>query len=190
MSVSNALLNAAAVVRTRLAQWEGSAVAAARATNPNFMRDTYTPAPRPSVPAPMPPSVPAPVVPAPAPPVGMPSAPSVPTGAAPNQNASPNQRKVFVDYMPWFNVPKDNHWSWGGHNPAQIGANGMPNTATADHPLIGPYSSTDGATLGYQLLLMKAAGFDGAILTWYGQGSYEDQATKALFAKTQSWASQ
>lgn len=114
-----------------------------------------------------------------------------PVGSASAQDAHASSRKVFIHYMPWFETtPNLAHWKWGAHDPTKLTANGLPDTATVHHPLIGPYDSRDEAVIGYQLLLMKAAGFDGMVDLWYGSGSHDDQATKAVFDKVQAWTRQ
>lgn len=102
-----------------------------------------------------------------------------------------SSRKVFVQYMPWFTTDAQmKHWSYLGHDPTRLGPDGLPDTATVQHPAIGLYDSRDDAVVGYQLLMMKAAGFDGAVMSWYGSGNAIDQATKVIFDKVQAWRQQ
>src|SRR5712692_9868049 len=83
--------------------------------------------------------------------------------------------KVGVFYYPWYGTPTSTanggwrHWDQGGHTPPfDIGA--------SYYPLRGAYSSTDTAIVDPQMAEIAAAGVNQVIVSWWGQGSYEDQA--------------
>jgi hypothetical protein len=88
--------------------------------------------------------------------------------------------------MAWFSTPK--HWDLKGHQHTRLDGQGLPDIAAVHHPVIGAYSQADDAVLGYHMLLQKAAGFDGVIINWYGQGAKDDEVTTALFRKAGEWS--
>jgi hypothetical protein len=143
------------------------------------------PAPAPQAPPPvgLPPAPPPPVAPPPIAPPPPPVAPPPPGSANPAgvADASPRTKKVFVHYMAWFSTPKQ--WNLKGHDSTKLNAQGLPDIAAVHHPVIGAYDQGDDAVIGYHLLLQKAAGFDGAIINWYGQNAKDDQVTAAMFKK-------
>jgi hypothetical protein len=107
---------------------------------------------------------------------------------APFEDASRTDRKVFATYLPWFEVaPSWTHWKWQDHDPEVVTSGGRRQIAAARYPAIGPYDSRDDAVLGYHLLLLRAAGFDGAFVNWYGRGNRIDEAARALFDKVDAW---
>jgi hypothetical protein len=91
----------------------------------------------------------------------------------PYLHAQNSSKIVLVHYMPWY-ASKPVSGYWGGHwtmdyfDPDKVKANGQREIASHDYPLIGPYDSNDPHALECQVLLMKFAGIDGAIIDWYG----------------------
>lgn len=80
---------------------------------------------------------------------------------------------VAVFYYPWYaRQDRDGawrHWDEGGHTP--------PDDIGSDYyPLRGAYSSLDPAVLDAQMGDIAAAGISEAVVSWWGQGSFEDQA--------------
>ncbi len=70
---------------------------------------------------------------------------------------------LMVHVMPWFSLnPPGWHWTMGKTDAAK-GA-----LASHYHPLGGAYDSSDPDVVERQVLLMKVAGFDGALVDWYG----------------------
>ncbi len=61
-------------------------------------------------------------------------------------------------------------------NPDAVNTNGEREIASWYYPQIGPYDSLDPAVLEYDVLLMKLAGIDGAIVDWYGTDNFYDYA--------------
>jgi len=86
---------------------------------------------------------------------------------------------VAIFFYPWYaSVPHDGywrHWDEGGYTP--------PLSIGSDYyPLRGAYSSLDPAVLGSQMGDIASAGIDEAVVSWWGQGSFEDQALPAVVA--------
>ncbi|MEA2592565.1 MAG: hypothetical protein QOD62_2396 [Actinomycetota bacterium] len=86
--------------------------------------------------------------------------------------------KVGIFYYPWYGTPASTgagwkHWDQGGHTPPDdIGA--------TYYPARGPYSSTDTAVVDSQMAEIAAAGVNQVIVSWWGQGSYEDKALSVV----------
>jgi hypothetical protein len=85
---------------------------------------------------------------------------------------------VATFYYPWYATPAHDgqwrHWDEGGHTP--------PDDIGSDYyPLRGAYSSHDPVVVDSQMGDLQASGINEAIVSWWGQGSYEDQALPALF---------
>lgn len=83
---------------------------------------------------------------------------------------------VLAHYMPWYASKEVSgqwgwHWTMGRFDPDRREA------ASHDRPLVGLYDSNDPHLLEYHALLMKFAGFDGAIVDWYGIADFRDYAT-------------
>lgn len=75
---------------------------------------------------------------------------------------------LLVHTMPWFQSKQVSgqwgwHWTMGHFDPDNSGP-----IASRYHPLIGPYDSGDPDVIELQVLWMKVAGFDGALIDWYG----------------------
>ncbi|HMC08734.1 MAG TPA: hypothetical protein VKL22_05400, partial [Actinomycetota bacterium] len=80
--------------------------------------------------------------------------------------------KVGAFYYSWYDTPSGptgdwRHWSQGGHlPPGDIGS--------SYYPVRGPYSSADSAVVDAQMAEIAAAGVNQVIVSWWGQGSFED----------------
>lgn len=97
-------------------------------------------------------------------------------------------RLLMAHVMPWFqNQSHSGKWGWHwtmNHFKPEKGE-----VASHYHPLIGLYDSNDHDVVEYQLLTMKAAGFDGILVDWYGIGDLWDypanhRNTQLLFEST------
>jgi hypothetical protein len=82
--------------------------------------------------------------------------------------------KVGAFYYPWYGTPTSTgtgwkHWDQGGHTPPD-------DIGSSYYPARGPYSSTDTAVVDSQMAELAAAGVNQVIVSWWGQGTYEDQA--------------
>jgi hypothetical protein len=82
--------------------------------------------------------------------------------------------KVGVFYYPWYGTPTSTgtgwkHWDQGGHTPPY-------DIGSSYYPARGPYASTDPAVVDAQMAELAGAGVNQVIVSWWGQGTYEDQA--------------
>jgi len=87
-------------------------------------------------------------------------------GATPNSESS---TKVGVYYYVWYGkggYGVGRHWNDTIHG------------IVVDKPLNGYYDSLNVTHVRKQIQLMKDAGIDFVIISWWGQGSYEDNATE------------
>ena len=82
---------------------------------------------------------------------------------------------VLVHVMPWFESKAvSGRWGWHWTMGKTDADNGQ--LATHDRPQLGVYDSSDPAVIATQVALMKAAGFDGAIIDWNGPDGFDDYA--------------
>ncbi|ASJ04282.1 endo-1,3-alpha-glucanase family glycosylhydrolase [Thermococcus barossii] len=72
-------------------------------------------------------------------------------------------KMVWAFYYPWYRAEQ-----WDS-DPALI-----------DVPLLGKYSSSDPRAIRAHIKLAKAAGIDGFIVSWWGEGTYTDQNLKKI----------
>lgn len=95
---------------------------------------------------------------------------------------------TFAFYYPWYGTPDVSgnwrHWNEGNssgqipHNPNMTLSDGRLDIAAEDYPLLGAYDSNNESVIGQHVEWAKEAGIDCFIVSWWGQGSFED---KALF---------
>ncbi len=108
-------------------------------------------------------------------------------GAAGSGSGGSTTTAVQVFFYPWYGNPANDagkpgtngagwrHWQQNNHTPPDdIGSN--------FYPELGPYSSTNATTLGQQMQWMADAGIGVAIVSWWGQGSWEDQDMPAVLS--------
>lgn len=85
---------------------------------------------------------------------------------------------LLAHYMPWYQAdPARRQWGWHwtmNHFHPDTIVNGRRQVASRYYPLIGAYDSDDPDVLECQVLQMKYAGIDGAIVDWYGADDYMD----------------
>jgi hypothetical protein len=85
--------------------------------------------------------------------------------------------KAHIFYYPWYGLNPYRHWEQGGHTP--------PNDIGSDfYPVLGPYDSDDFAgavTTHMQQIQQTGAGV--IVLSWWGQGSYEDGMVTGIMDK-------
>ncbi|MFT3685210.1 MAG: glycoside hydrolase family 99-like domain-containing protein [Phycisphaerales bacterium] len=93
--------------------------------------------------------------------------------------------KVLTFYYPWYGTPEGP----GGksHGGKFVHWEGVEPTATppriassTNYPTGGVYDSHDPAVIKRHCTLAKDAGIDGLIISWWGKGTFEDQATPAI----------
>lgn len=79
---------------------------------------------------------------------------------------------VLAFYYPWYGNPQgpSGRWfHWERVSYASIGT-------STDYPLLGPYDSWDPRVVRSHIAMAKAAGIDGFVCSWWGIGSFEDEA--------------
>jgi hypothetical protein len=86
---------------------------------------------------------------------------------------------VTAFFYPWYGTPgydgKWIHWNQLKHVPPD-------DIASSFYPLRGPYSSSDPATIAEQMQELRAARVGVICVSWWGQGSIEDEVLPALFS--------
>jgi len=102
-------------------------------------------------------------------------------GIAAVQRHRTSETSIF--YYPWYSsVPHDGswrHWDQGGNTP--------PNYIGSDYwPEAGPYSSADTTVTTAQMQQIKNAGINTVIISWWGQGSWEDSTLATLIPEAQT----
>ena len=74
------------------------------------------------------------------------------------------------------------YWSDDGHNPPNTWAsNYLPDYVPGFNPYVDLYSAKDTNAIKWQLGLMKRAGIDFVISSWWGQNHYTDQTLDIIF---------
>ena len=101
----------------------------------------------------------------------------------PMESAMDLPHLVLAFYYPWYGTPEGLggkskgrqfvHWAGVDTNAKTIGV-------SAHYPRGGPYDSYDPSVLNRHCKLTKAAGIDGLIVSWWGKGTFEDQAVPPL----------
>ena len=84
---------------------------------------------------------------------------------------------VATFFYPWYATAAHDgvwrHWDEGGHTP--------PDDIGSDYyPLRGAYSSADPAVLEGQMTDLQSSGINEAIVSWWGQGTFEDKTLPAV----------
>jgi len=85
--------------------------------------------------------------------------------------------RVSAFFYPWYGTAAENgayvHWSQLGHVPPN-------DIASSYYPARGLYSSEDRLVIAQQMDEIRSAGIDQIIVSWWGQGSPEDELLPAL----------
>ena len=89
-------------------------------------------------------------------------------------------RRILAFYYPWYGNPSvkggSGRWfHWKGVNPLE-----MDIACSTNYPKLGAYDSHDPKLIEKHTTLAKMAGIDGLISSWWGRGTFEDQAVKPL----------
>jgi hypothetical protein len=105
-----------------------------------------------------------------------PEAEETPDAYPPVTGPDPDPR-IAVFYYPWYGNPEtDGSWIHWDQNtllaPEIIG--------TDYYPVLGAYSANDPAVVAQHFAWMRQYGIGVAICTWWGQGTFEDQALPLL----------
>jgi len=84
-------------------------------------------------------------------------------------------RLILTFYYPWYGTPNVSgkwfHWE---------GVTGESIANTAHYPLLGIYDSWDERVINAHILMAKSSGVDCFIVSWWGIGSFEDEAFKRI----------
>ena len=99
------------------------------------------------------------------------SATSFSRGAGTNPPALDGPREVLAFYYPWYGPTQ--HWG-------KVDAVRHDIEAARDYPVKGAYDSHDPALIAWQINAAQTHGITGFIASWWGQGTYEDQALPLL----------
>ena len=87
--------------------------------------------------------------------------------------------RVVAFYYPWYGTPAIDgiyqHWSQDGHTPPD-------DIASSYYPARGLYSSSDKLVLAAQMDEIRGAGIGEIAVSWWGQGTPEDQRLPAVIA--------
>ena len=92
---------------------------------------------------------------------------------------------VYAHYYPWYaSSPQFRHWNGGD----SARPDPQDNLATTSYPSLGPYASLDAAgTLDQHMRWLSLANVDVLIVSWWGQGSYEDSAVGGILDKASQY---
>jgi len=82
-------------------------------------------------------------------------------------------RKVLTFYYTWYGRP-ENHGSWVHW--ADVKPEEHSISTSTHYPAKGAYDSHDPEIIDYHINIAKNHGVDGFICTWWGQGTFDDQA--------------
>jgi glycoprotein endo-alpha-1,2-mannosidase len=80
-------------------------------------------------------------------------------------------REVLAFYYPWYGPSQ--HWG-------KVDAARHDIEASRDYPIKGAYDSHDPTLIAWQISLAQAHGITGFIASWWGRGTYEDQAVPLM----------
>lgn len=109
-----------------------------------------------------------------------PVAPSPTTSPTPDPTQLPlASTDVTAFFYLWYGTPTHDgawrHWNQRAHQPPD-------DIAATFYPARGPYSSRDKTVLADQMRELRLARIGVIAVSWWGQGSWEDQTLDALFA--------
>jgi len=86
---------------------------------------------------------------------------------------------VSAFYYPWYGTSAIDgsyqHWSQHGHSPPN-------DIASSYYPLAGVYSSSSALVVSAQMAEIRNAGIDQIVVSWWGQGSPEDERMALVVA--------
>lgn len=97
-------------------------------------------------------------------------------------DAEEYQKKVFAFYYPWYGAPAGptGYWyHWDSETP-NIAHTPPPVFEELGYPS-GYYDSNDPLVIAQHIDWAQQAGIDGFIVSWWGQGTFEDNALPVLF---------
>jgi glycoprotein endo-alpha-1,2-mannosidase len=95
--------------------------------------------------------------------------------------------RVTAFYYPWYGTSaldgSYQHWGQDGHRPPN-------DIASSYYPARGLYSSSDKAVIANQMAEIRNAGIDEIAVSWWGEGSAEDQRLPLVMQAAKPWGIQ
>ncbi|MBD3182424.1 DUF1080 domain-containing protein [Candidatus Poribacteria bacterium] len=89
-------------------------------------------------------------------------------------------RKVLAFYYTWYGRP-ENHGNWVHWGKVNPKAHDI--SASTHYPALGAYDSHDPEIINKHIQMAKDNGIDGFICTWWGQGTFDDNAFKKVLER-------
>jgi hypothetical protein len=89
-------------------------------------------------------------------------------------------RKVLAFYYPWYGTPEFSG-KWYHYKGLDFRNKTIANFT--HYPSVGPFDSNDPEVVAHHMQLARQAGIDGFIISWWGQGSFEDKAMPLIFSE-------
>ena len=89
-------------------------------------------------------------------------------------------RKVLAFYYPWYGTPEFSG-RWYHYSGVDFRLKTIANFT--HYPSVGPFDSNDPEVVARHMQLAKRAGIDGFIVSWWGQGSFEDRAMPLILSE-------
>jgi len=107
---------------------------------------------------------------------------TVGTSGGSNPPVIVNRQYWGTFYYPWYGASPWRHWNDMGHTPpATWASNYLPDDGSGVYnPSAELYGSTSTITMNRHLNWMNGAGFNFALVSWWGQGGYEDLALSSM----------
>lgn len=93
-------------------------------------------------------------------------------------------KKVLAFYYPWYGTP-DTSGRWVHYQ--GVDQDKQTIASSTHYPAIGPYDSHDPEVVDYHMRLLKEAGIDGIIVSWWGINTFEDRAMPLILDKAQRY---
>ncbi|TET64051.1 hypothetical protein E3J49_05235, partial [Candidatus Bathyarchaeota archaeon] len=94
-------------------------------------------------------------------------------------NVASNSPDLLAFYYPWYGTPDVSgywfHWDDENHNPDNF-LDGRREIAAKNYPLLDVYDSNNESLIEKHIEIAKMANIDGFVVSWWGIGSFEDNA--------------
>lgn len=93
------------------------------------------------------------------------------------------QKLVLAFYYPWYGTPEySGKWR---HYDSVPDVENKDIKGWAHYPLYGPYDSKDPKVVERHFKQMKECGIDGVVVSWWGVGTFEDEAMDTIMEKAE-----
>lgn len=89
-------------------------------------------------------------------------------------------KKVLAFYYPWYGTPEFSG-RWYHYKGVDFKRKTIENFA--HYPSVGPFDSNDPEIVARHMQLAKYSGIDGFIISWWGQGSFEDKTIPLILSE-------